>query len=78
MANIYDLSDKCYLFKFAIPGDSKKIYLLLESGIRFHTTKYVRDLTDLPSPFAMKLRKYIRTKKLEDIQQIGIYVYLNR
>ena len=25
VANIYDLSDKIYLFKFAVPGVSKKV-----------------------------------------------------
>lgn len=71
VANVYDLSEKCYLFKFAIPGKSGKITLLVESGIRFHTTKYTRELPELPSAFAMKLRKFIRTKRLEDIRQIG-------
>lgn len=72
VANIYDLSDKCYLFKFAVPGKSAKVTLLMESGLRFHTTKYARDLPEVPSAFAMKLRKFIRTKRLEDVQQIGI------
>jgi predicted ribosome quality control (RQC) complex YloA/Tae2 family protein len=45
--------------------------LLMESGIRFHTTKYARDKNDMPSPFAMKLRKFIRTKRLEDVRQLG-------
>ena len=43
VANIYDLSEKIYLFKFAIPGVAKKIFLLIESGMRFHTTRYTRD-----------------------------------
>ena len=43
----------------------------MESGIRFHTTKFSRVKNDLPSPFAMKLRKYIRTKRLEHIGQVG-------
>ena len=71
VANIYDLSEKTYLFKFALPGVSEKILLLMESGIRFHTTKYARDKSDMPSPFAMKLRKYIRTKRLEDVRQLS-------
>lgn len=70
VANIYDLNDKTYLFKFAVPGKSEKMLLLLESGVRFHTTKYARDKNDLPSPFAMKLRKHIRTKRLEDVKQL--------
>lgn len=72
VANVYDLSEKCYLLKFAVPGKSAKVTLLLESGIRFHTTKYSRDLPELPSAFAMKLRKFIRTKRLEDVRQLGI------
>ena len=74
-ANVYDLDDKTYLFKFAAKdeeGESEKIFLLVESGIRFHTTKFQRAKNDIPSPFAMKLRKYIRTKKIEDIKQIGM------
>lgn len=72
VANIYDVNEKIYLFKFAIPGSTEKLFLLLESGIRFHMTKYTRDKNDMPSPFAFKLRKYIRTKRLEDIHQLGI------
>lgn len=71
LANVYDINEKTYLFKFATPGVAEKIILLLESGIRFHTTKYARDKSDMPSPFAMKLRKYIRTKRLEDVRQLG-------
>jgi predicted ribosome quality control (RQC) complex YloA/Tae2 family protein len=71
LANIYDLSDKMYLLKFSVPGTSEKPLLVLESGIRFHLTKYVRTTPDLPSPFSMKLRKYIRTKLLEGVSQIG-------
>ncbi len=72
LANIYDLSEKCYLFKFAVPGKSEKVTVVVESGIRFHTTKYARDMPELPSAFAMKLRKFVRTKRLEDVRQIGI------
>jgi hypothetical protein len=72
VANIYDLSEKCYLFKFAIAGKSEKITLLLESGIRFHTTKFVRDTPGTPSPFAMILRRHLRTKRLEHIAQLGV------
>jgi predicted ribosome quality control (RQC) complex YloA/Tae2 family protein len=43
----------------------------MESGVRFHTTNFVREKSDLPSPFAMKLRKHLRTKRLENVRQIG-------
>ena len=34
--------------------------LLLESGIRFHTTQFVWPKSDSPSNFCIKLRKHIR------------------
>ena len=70
VVNIYDLGDKTYLFKIAVPG-SEKLFLLLESGVRIHTTKFTRDIPDLPAPFTMKLRKFLRSKRLEDICQVG-------
>lgn len=74
VANVYDLNDKTYLFKFnvvsGVEGNSKAM-LLMESGIRFHTTKFAREKNDMPSPFSMKLRKYIRTKRLEDVHQLS-------
>ena len=51
---------------------SRKEHLLIESGIRIHTTKYVKNQKDLPSGFSMKLRKHLRTKKLDAIEQLGI------
>lgn len=36
LANVYDLSGKMYLLKLSAKG--KKVILLLEAGIRIHTT----------------------------------------
>ena len=47
-----------------------QVVLLLESGIRFHSTSYARDKSDMPSVFAMKLRKSLRTKRLDDVRQV--------
>ena len=74
-ANVYDVDDKTYLFKFSLKdddGEAEKVFLLVESGIRFHTTKFQRAKNEIPSPFAMKLRKYVRTRKIEDIKQLGL------
>jgi predicted ribosome quality control (RQC) complex YloA/Tae2 family protein len=77
LANIYDMDDnKTYILKFSSSGsgpsnENKKLFLLLESGVRFHTTKFSRDKNELPAPFTMKLRRFIRLKRLEDIRQIG-------
>ncbi|OVA16712.1 zinc finger protein [Macleaya cordata] len=76
-SNVYDLSPKTYMFKLmnssgvTESGESEKVLLLMESGVRLHTTAYVRDKSTTPSGFTLKLRKHIRTRRLEDVRQLG-------
>ncbi|XP_059644113.1 uncharacterized protein LOC132285867 [Cornus florida] len=76
-SNVYDLSPKTYVFKLmnssgvTESGESEKVLLLMESGVRLHTTDYVRDKSNTPSGFTLKLRKHIRTRRLEDVRQLG-------
>ncbi|KNA15242.1 hypothetical protein SOVF_100000 [Spinacia oleracea] len=76
-SNVYDISPKTYMFKLmnssgiTESGESEKVLLLIESGVRLHTTEYVRDKSNTPSGFTLKLRKHIRTKRLEDVRQLG-------
>jgi len=53
VANIYDISNKLYLFKLSAKG--KKEFLLIEAGIRMHTTEFVRNQSSIPSGFTMKV-----------------------
>ncbi len=64
------MSGRLYLIKLS--RANRKEHLLVESGIRIHTTNYVKNEKDLPSGFSMKLRKHLRTKKLEKIEQLGV------
>ncbi|KAA8497307.1 Nuclear export mediator factor Nemf [Porphyridium purpureum] len=48
-----------------------KVLLLIESGARIHTTQFSRDKSVVPSGFALKLRKHIRTRRLHEIRQLG-------
>lgn len=70
MANVYDVSGRLYLLKLS--KANRKEYLLIEAGIRLHTTEFLRNKKDVPSGFTMKLRKHMRTKKLEKVEQLGI------
>ncbi len=50
--------------------------LLIESGVRFHTTTFYStgggdSSSSPPSPFAMKLRKHLRNLRLENVRQLG-------
>lgn len=62
-----------YIIKVARTGeDGEKVHLLLEAGVRFHSTAYARDKNLMPSSFSMKLRKHIKGKRITDIAQLGI------
>jgi predicted ribosome quality control (RQC) complex YloA/Tae2 family protein len=50
---VYDVDQRTYIIKLA-RGDEKAM-LLLESGIRIHTTEYEWPKNHTPSGFAMKV-----------------------
>ena len=68
LANIYDLNTKTILLKFS-QADAKE-FLLIEPGTRIHKTDHLKEKSD-PSAFNLKLRKFLRTKRLVDISQLG-------
>ncbi|KAM9987749.1 hypothetical protein ACTFIZ_003110 [Dictyostelium cf. discoideum] len=71
LANLYDLSPRVFLLKFSKPDCKKN--LIIESGIRIHSTNFVRDKGDhTPAPFSLNLRKYLKTKRLESVKQLGV------
>lgn len=53
VANIYDVNQKTYLIKLAQPD--QKHFLLIESGIRIHSTNFARDKSQIPSVFSLKV-----------------------
>jgi predicted ribosome quality control (RQC) complex YloA/Tae2 family protein len=61
---------KTFLLKFALPD--RKVYVVIESGIRIHSTVFEREKSQMPNGFTMKLRKYLRTRRLESVQQMGV------
>jgi predicted ribosome quality control (RQC) complex YloA/Tae2 family protein len=69
VANIYDLSSKILLLKFAKPDVKKQ--LIIDSGFRCHLTEFVRTTASAPSPFVARLRKFLRTQRCTGVRQIG-------
>ena len=45
--------------------------MLIESGVRVHLTTYERDKAQVPSNFTLKLRKHVRTRRIEKVEQLG-------
>ncbi|KAI7865815.1 fibronectin-binding protein A N-terminus-domain-containing protein [Spinellus fusiger] len=70
LQNIYDVNPKTFLFKFSKPDDKELV--LIESGIRIHTTQFSRDKSITPTSFCAKLRKHLRTRRCTSIRQLGV------
>ncbi|KAF5275268.1 hypothetical protein FQA39_LY06928 [Lamprigera yunnana] len=68
--NIYDIDNKTYLIRLQQSEDKK--VLLLESGNRIHTTNFEWPKNVAPSGFSMKLRKHLKNKRLERLNQVGL------
>ena len=45
--------------------------MLIELGVRVHLTTYERDKAQVPSNFTLKLRKHVRTRRVEKVEQLG-------
>lgn len=69
LANVYDLSSKILLFKFAKPDNKKQ--LLVDNGFRCHLTDFTRTTAAAPSAFVAKLRKCLKTRRLTSVSQVG-------
>uniref|UniRef100_O60524-5 Isoform 5 of Ribosome quality control complex subunit NEMF n=1 Tax=Homo sapiens TaxID=9606 RepID=O60524-5 len=68
--NVYDVDNKTYLIRLQKPDF--KATLLLESGIRIHTTEFEWPKNMMPSSFAMKCRKHLKSRRLVSAKQLGV------
>lgn len=69
VTNVYDLSSRIFLVKFHKPDHREQ--LLIDSGFRCHLTEYARTTAAAPSAFVAKLRKYLKTRRVTSVAQIG-------
>ncbi|KAJ2716856.1 hypothetical protein H4R19_000380 [Coemansia spiralis] len=70
LQGIYDVNAKSMLLKFTRPGCKELV--IIESGLRIHTTEYARDKAATPSSFCIKLRKHLRARRLTAVRQTGM------
>ena len=57
------------MLKFARPD--RREQLVVDSGFRCHLTSFSRTTASTPSPFTAKLRKYLRSRRVTSITQLG-------
>lgn len=60
---------RIFLLKLAKPDHRKQ--LIIDSGFRCHTTKYSRTTATAPSPFVTRLRKFLKSRRVTSVTQIG-------
>ena len=62
-----------YVLKLGRSGEvPDKVFVLIESGVRFHMTQFQRDKNELPGNITMKLRKHLRGKRVDGVSQLGV------
>ena len=69
VSNIYDLSSKIFLIKFAKPENKQQI--VIDSGFRCHLTQFSRATAAEPSAFVARLRKCLKTRRVTSVSQVG-------
>ena len=69
LSNIHDLSSKILLLKFAKPDNKKQ--LVIDTGFRCHLTEFARTTAAAPSSFNARLRKYLKTRRVTAVSQVG-------
>ncbi|TKA73208.1 hypothetical protein B0A49_04242, partial [Cryomyces minteri] len=69
LSNVYDLSSRIFLLKFAKPDHREQ--LVVDSGFRCHLTSFARATAAAPSPFIARLRKFLKTRRVTSVAQVG-------
>lgn len=66
LKNIYSLesSQRHFLFKFGSKNDNSDHFLIVDPGMRLHTTKFQHQATLQPSSFVAKLRKHLKNLRV--------------
>jgi len=60
---------RIFLFKFHKPDHREQF--IIESGFRCHLTSFARTTASAPSGFVARLRKYLKTRRVTSISQVG-------
>jgi len=66
---IYDIDNKTLLLKMQESG--RKVPVLIESGVRMHTTRFDVQRRATRGGFCMKLRKHLKGRRLTGIRQLS-------
>ncbi|KAL8832386.1 MAG: hypothetical protein Q9191_000305 [Dirinaria sp. TL-2023a] len=63
------MPQRIFLLKFAKPDQRRQV--VVESGFRCHLTNFTRETAAAPSLFVGRLRKYLRSRRVTSVSQVG-------
>lgn len=69
VVNVYDVDPRTFVLK--LNTSSSKVLLLIESGVRFHVTKYDARASEMPTAACAKLRSVLKGKRVMDVTPLG-------
>lgn len=64
-----EIVQRIFLLKFAKPDQRQQ--MVVNSGFRCHLTDFARATASAPSQFVTRLRKYLRTRRVTSVAQVG-------
>ncbi|CCE62727.1 hypothetical protein TPHA_0D00840 [Tetrapisispora phaffii CBS 4417] len=70
LTNIYNISDSNRQFLLKFNRTESKCSVLVDCGLRIHSTTFNRPIPPAPSGFVVKLRKHLKSKRLTALRQV--------
>jgi NFACT N-terminal and middle domains len=70
VTKVFSLNPQTLLLRLQAP--EQRLELLIEAGVRVHTTAFDREKPPAPNPFAIKLRKALLGKRCAHVRQLGV------
>lgn len=69
--NIYNIADSSRQFLLKFNKPDSKINVVVDCGLKIHTTEFTRPTPPVPSGFVAKLRKHLKAKRLTAVRQVS-------
>lgn len=69
--NIYNIADSSRQFLLKFNKPDSKINVVVDCGLKIHTTEFTRPTPPVPSGFVAKLRKHLKAKRLTALRQVS-------
>ena len=70
LTNVYNIADSSRQFLLKLNKTNSKFSVVIDCGLRIHTSDFNRPIPPAPSGFVVKLRKHLKSKRLTALRQV--------